>query len=309
MILSVPGASQLNRLRHRGVALVKPRLGNLHQYRPRRMPDPQVSTPIGIRERRVTISLVTPSLNQGQYVGRTLASVLDQNYPGLEYRVQDGGSSDQTVEVLESWSHRLAGWVSEPDRGQSDALNRAFAGTSGEIMAWLNSDDMLLPGTLERVEDFFLRHPEIDVVYGHRLLIDEDDMEVGRWLLPRHQDKVLSWVDYIPQETLFWRRRIWEKSGSKIDESFQFAMDWDLLVRFRDAGARFARIDFFLGAFRIHPLQKTTAAIAEVGHGEMDSIRERCLGYIPRRSEIRRAVTPYLVRHLVKHMLHRINNR
>src|SRR6202162_2378644 len=99
-------------------------------------------------------------------------------------------------------------------------------------MAWLNSDDIMLPGALAYVATYFNQHPGIDVVYGHRILIHENDQQNGRWVMPGHNYDLLSWADYIPQETLFWRRRIWDKVGGRVDESFRFAMDWDLLVRF-----------------------------------------------------------------------------
>jgi hypothetical protein len=148
------------------------------------------------------------------------------------------------------------------------------------------------------VAEYFARHPAVDVIYGHRILIDEEDRQIGRWVLPAHSDKVLSWADFVPQETLFWRRRIWVKAGGKVDESFRFAMDWDLLLRFREAGARFERVPRFLGAFRIHGRQKTSSAIGDVGMQEMDRLRERVLGRVPGHGEIRKALAPYLVRHV-----------
>jgi hypothetical protein len=141
------------------------------------------------------------------------------------------------------------------------------------------------------------------------LLIDEDDMNIGRWILPGHDSEVLSWADYVPQETLFWRRSLWEKAGGRIDESFRFAMDWDLLVRFRDADARFAHIPRFLSAFRIHAQQKTFAIISEVGFQEMDRIRERVHGRVPSWKEIKKAVMPFLARHVAVDMAYRIKTR
>jgi hypothetical protein len=176
-------------------------------------------------------------------------------------------------------------------------------------MAWLNSDDLLLPGALAHVAQFFNEHPDVDVVYGHRILIDENDQEVGRWLLPKHDNAVLSWADYVPQETLFWRRRIWDKVGGRVDESFRFAMDWDLLVRFREAGARFHRLPRFLGAFRVHAQQKTSAAISDIGHVEMARIRKRTLGRDTTSVEIRKAILPYLMRQVVADLGYRIRNK
>ena len=160
-------------------------------------------------------------------------------------------------------------------------------------MAYLNSDDMLLSGSLHYGANFFAAHPDIDVVYGHRIVINEIDQEVGRWVLPPHDDEILAWVDYVPQETLFWRRSIWNKAGGHMDESFQFALDWDLILRFRTAGAHFARLPRFLGAFRVHASQKTSARIEDVGRGEMNRLRERYLGHTVSKSEIGLHIKPF----------------
>jgi len=167
---------------------------------------------------------------------------------------------------------------------------------------------LLLPGAIEYVAHFFETHPEVDVVYGHRIVIDAEGNEIGRWILPPHDNEVLSWADYVPQETMFWRRRIWERVGARIDESFQFALDWDLLVRFRNAGARFARLPRFLGAFRVHRDQKTTKKLGTVGAAEMDRIRVRCLGYLPSNVEINRKIAPYLLKHIVLHNVSKLYN-
>ena len=273
---------------------IQPKLGILYQHPP---------VPLGERRIKVSrptaaqdcpsVSIVTPSFQQAHLIERTLKSVVEQNYPKLDYHVQDGGSTDGTVAVLERWHDRLTSWESIPDGGQSAAINLGFAKTKGEIMAWLNSDDVLMPGALDYVASFFHRNPDIDVLYGNRLLIDEDDALIGRWVLPGHDDKVLPWADYVPQETLFWRRAIWEKVGG-IDESFKFAMDWDLLLRFRAAGARFAHRPVYLGAFRIHAKQKTSAAINEIGFQEMNRLRLREFGRDVTRDEIRRAIAPFM---------------
>lgn len=286
----------------------RPRIGNLNQYSPR----PLGRRNVGNSRQLIVapkISIVTPSLQQGQYLKHTIDSVLNQGYPNLEYFIQDGESTDETIAILKQYQERLSGWISEKDSGQSQAINRAFAHTNGEIMGWLNSDDILMPGALNCVADYFNRHPEVDVIYGNRLLIDESGMEIGRWILPRHETEILSWVDFVPQETMFWRRRIWNKIGAQIDETFRFAMDWDLLVRFRESGAKFAHIPHFLGAFRIHEFQKTSAALNRIGLEEMDRIRTRVLGRTPSRKEIRKAITPFLIRHIAKDIAYRISNK
>ena len=171
----------------------------------------------------------------------------------------------------------LLSWTSEPDAGQADAIAKGFAKTSGgpdDIMAWINSDDFYLPGALAYVADYFARHPEVDVIYGHRIVVNEDSQEIGRWFLPKHDPEVLRLNDFVPQETLFWRRRIWDKVGG-IDPSFKFAMDWDLLLRFQAVGAKIVRVPYFLACFRIHAAQKTSAQIHDVGQQEIDRLRER----------------------------------
>ena len=124
---------------------------------------------------------------------------------------------------------------------------------------------------------YFAAHPEVDVIYGHRIIINEEDREVGRWIMPRHEEDSIEWIDYVPQETLFWRKRAWDIAGG-IDPSFQFALDWDLLARFQKAGFHIVRIPYFLGCFRVHAQQKTHHAIHTTGADEMARIRLRFHG-------------------------------
>lgn len=244
-----------------------------------------------------TISIVTPSFNQGHVLEQTIRSVLDQGYPSLQYVVQDGGSTDQSVAILQRYASRLFAWESAPDGGQASAINRGLRRTNGEIMAYLNSDDILLPGTLAYVADYFHRHPEVDVVYGHRILINGEGDEIGRWVLPPHDDHAIVFADFIPQETMFWRRRAWEAVGGGIDESFRFAMDWDLILRFRAVGLTFRRLPRFLGAFRVWQDQKSVSWWLPVGRRETERLTARTLGTAPTRERVRREVAAYLRRH------------
>ena len=271
------------------------RLGLLRHHGPRPLRIPGSYRAQTAPDQAPSISLVVPSLNQAGFIARTLDSVLDQGYAGLELIVEDGGSTDGTVELLAAYEQR-ARVHSAPDAGQADAINRGFADSKGEVMAWLNSDDLLLPGALAYVASHFAAHPETDVVYGHRVLIDERDREIGRWALPEHDDEILSWADYVPQETVFWRRSIWERSGAGLDTGFRFALDWDLLLRFRDAGARFVRLPRYLGAFRVHDAQKSAERVT-VGRPEMERLRERVHGRPVSQEEVGEAVKPYLRRH------------
>jgi len=246
--------------------------------------------------RHLRITIVTPSYNQARFLESTLRSVLEQEYPHLEYIVQDGASTDGSVEILSRYQDNFAYVDSRPDRGQAHALNRGFAHSTGEIMAYLNADDLLLPGALHYVAAFFQQHPEVDVVYGHRVVIDEQGREIGRWVLPPHDAQVIYWVDYIPQETMFWRRRIWERVGGGFDETLQFAIDWDLILRFAQVGAQMARLPRFLGAFRVHTAQKTSAQWKTLGRQEVNELRRRYLRREVTVREVERAIRPYLRR-------------
>ncbi len=228
------------------------------------------------------IAVVTPSYGQEKFVERTLLSILDQHYPRLLYAVQDGGSKDGSPALIARHAARLRHWESVRDKGQADAIRRGFAHLTSDLaptdlMAWLNSDDLLGPGVLRYVAEYFAAHPDVDVIYGHRIIIDENDGDVGRWIMPRHDPHVLEWIDYVPQETLFWRKRAWDLAGG-IDPSFQFALDWDLLARFQQAGCRMVRVPYCLGAFRVHAEQKTSQAIHTTGAEEMRRIRTRFHG-------------------------------
>jgi hypothetical protein len=253
------------------------KLGCLSQYRPIALKYHRLPARKCRQDRLPAIAMVTPSYNQAQYLEQTIRSVLDNGYPFLEYAVVDGGSVDESPLIVRRYSHRLTYWVSEPDRGQSHAIQKGFERVSGDIMGYLNSDDTLLPGALRLVAAYFANHPEVDVVYGHRILIDSSGLEVGRWILPPHSNEATRRADYIPQETLFWRRQLYCSAGG-VDTSFHFAIDWDLILRFQAAGGIFHRLPYFLACFRVHDSQKTSAMNESVGEAEVELLRERELG-------------------------------
>ena len=215
------------------------------------------------------ISIVTPSYNQARFVGWTARSVFLQRYPELEYILMDGGSTDGTMQVLEPYADRFAHLVSERDKGQSDAISRGFARSTGDLMAYLNSDDMLAPGTLAFVARYFAEHPNVDAVYSHRCTVDARNNVLWYWILPEHDDWYMMRWDLIPQETCFWRRRLFEKCGN-VDPSYRFAMDYDLFARFmRAAPGRIRRVDRFLGVFREHEAAKTSRLMETTGAEEI----------------------------------------
>jgi glycosyltransferase involved in cell wall biosynthesis len=303
----VQNTSFTGRLRRLVARILGTQLQSLSHRKPRALDIPdRYHTPLPL-ENPPGISIVTPSFNQGRYLDQTIRSVLDQNYPKLEYAVQDGGSKDESVAVMDKYRDRLKHAESRKDKGQAHAINLGFAhATGGEIMAYLNSDDLLLPGSLNYVGAYFAAHSDVDVVYSHRVIIDQNDKEIGRWVLPSHSDRMLIWADYVPQETMFWRRRIWDKAGGQMDESFQFALDWDLLLRFRAAGAKFVRLPRFLGAFRVHACQKTTTDFVDTGTPEMAKLRTRVHGCSTTLLDIRRNMSNYMLRHAGYNWLYRL---
>lgn len=243
-------------------------------------------------------SIVTPSFQQARFLDETMRSVLEQPGVACQYVVQDGGSTDGSRAILERHAGRLHAWGSERDNGQADAIARGFALTSGgpdDVMAWINSDDFYQPGALAFVAEYFARHPEVDAVYGHRIVVDEESREIARWFLPPHDNEVLRLNDFVPQETLFWRRRIWDQVGG-LDTSFKFAMDWDLLLRFAAVGARIERLPYFLACFRVHPTQKTSFSMHDTGQKEITLLRERTQGRVFPVHELE--TSPVLLRYL-----------
>jgi hypothetical protein len=238
------------------------------------------------------LTVVTPSFNQARFLEDAMTSVLDQDGAKIDYIVEDGGSTDGSADIVRRYEARLAHSHCGPDAGQADAIANGFTRTTGrpsDLMAFLNADDVMLPGTARFVSEYFATHPEVDVLYGHRVLLDEDGLDVGRWFTPRPACLGLSFHDLIPQETLFWRRRVWHRVGG-IDRHLQFALDWDLLLRFQAAGARFARVPWFLGGFRLHAGQKTQTSWSDVGLPEIQALRRRSLGRVPTADELHGAM-------------------
>jgi glycosyltransferase involved in cell wall biosynthesis len=209
-----------------------------------------------------TISIVTPSYNQVSFLEATIQSILSQKYPALEYIVMDGGSTDGSVDVICRYESELAHWESQKDRGQYDAINRGFARSSGEIMGWLNSDDMHMPWTLEIVGEIFASFPEIEwLTTMYPLEWDSSGRVVQGSYRPGFSRKAFlrgeNLADWIQQESTFWRRSLWDRAGGHLDTRVSLAADFELWARFfRVAELWTARTP--LAGFRMHPEQKTT---------------------------------------------------
>ena len=282
---------------------LRPPMWTFEQHPPRPLDLRSLPIPITLPKQIPGIAIVTPSFNHGRFLRATIDSVLDQDYPALFYHVQDGGSGDDTIDILNSYRDKIS-WRSAPDQGQSDAINAGFAGVDCDVMGYLNSDDTLLPGALACVANFFQARPDVDIIYGHRIFIDYAGSEIGRAVFPAHSAKALLYAGYIPQETMFWRRRVWDKIGA-MDINFHYALDWDFMLRAQYAGFKFVRVPRFLACFRVHDEQKTTK-IYELGRKEMQALRMRSLGHVPTQSEISRAILPYLARQFILHWSYRL---
>lgn len=219
-----------------------------------------------MKQKYLSFSIITCSLNQGAYIERTIKSVLAQNYPDLEYIIVDGASTDNTLEILKSYQDRII-WISEPDRGQAHAINKGFNMSKGEIIGWINSDDLYLPDSFEKVNQFFIENQQVDMVYGDCYLIDENDKKIGELDVPVNFNlkRLIEWGDYIPQPSTFFRRHVFEQVGG-INESLQYSMDYDLWIKI---GLHFQvrKINTHLSCFRKHPQQKTF-------HANPDQYRE-----------------------------------
>jgi glycosyltransferase involved in cell wall biosynthesis len=223
------------------------------------------------------VSILTPSYNQGAWIADCLHSVACQTYPNVEHIVCDGGSTDETVELLQNAGPRVR-WVSEEDRGQTHALNKAFAMSSGEIIGWINSDDVYFDcGVFDRVVEFFSRHPNVDLVYGQCARIDEDGRVVWVPSAPPFSRRRLKWLSFIGQPAVFMRRSA--LGEELLDERFDFSMDWELWLRLSE-NHKLQRMDDVLAADRYQPARKNVTHL-HVLEGDIKRMAELHGAYTP----------------------------
>lgn len=220
-------------------------------------------------------SIVTPSYNQGHFLEETILSVLNQRYPHTEYIIVDGGSTDSSVEVIKRYESKLAWWVSEKDRGQAHAINKGLERVTGDIVAYLNSDDVFLPGAFDMVAKIFMERPHINWLAGNCILFGNAAEACVKYPTPAAD--IASWLHFnrLPQQSTFWRRSVMQKHGL-FEEKFRYSFDYEYWVRLVHGGERCETVDFPLAGFRLHPQSKT---VAEGTHfaGEDKAFRDHYL--------------------------------
>ena len=201
------------------------------------------------------ISIITPSFNQGKYIEETIQSIINQNYPNLEYIIIDGGSKDSTVEIIRKYEEKIDYWISEPDNGQSHAINKGFKKATGEIINWINSDDLLASDALFKIADAFIKNPDAQFIYGQNVHIKNNKncplVKNPKSNLPAHYFYGFPYA----QQACFYKYSLLVKYGY-IDENYSFTMDYDLFVRFA-AHIKFHQIDNLISYFRWHDESKT----------------------------------------------------
>ena len=203
------------------------------------------------------VSIVTPSFNQARYIRRTLASVLAQAWPDLDYVVFDGGSTDGTLDILKEFGKTIK-WVSHSDRGQADAVNRGILATDGDVVGWLNSDDIYYPGAVRHAIEYLSANPEIDVVYGMADHIDLNDLPFEQYPTESWNFERLKRTCFICQPAVFFRRRVVPKYGL-LNDKLNYCMDYEYWLRLGSAGARFGYLEKKLAGSRMYGSNKTLA--------------------------------------------------
>ncbi|MBN2144905.1 MAG: glycosyltransferase, partial [Candidatus Aureabacteria bacterium] len=222
------------------------------------------------------ISIVTPSFNQAEFIERTICSVLNQNYPNLEYIIMDGGSTDGTLDIIKQYESKLFFWSSEKDGGMYDAIQKGFEKSSGTIMAWINSDDLYYPNAFFTVAEIFLQFPSVSWLQGCPTLWDEKDRTIlvkpsRRWSKYDYYSYDYKWIQ---QESIFWRRSLWNQAGSHLNQHMKYAGDFELWLRFFNYAPLYIT-DALIGGFRTRSSNQLTHEHMDEYLNEIHSVLAR----------------------------------
>jgi glycosyltransferase involved in cell wall biosynthesis len=262
------------------------------------------------------ISVVTPSYNQGQFLEETITSVIGQCYPNLEYIIMDGGSIDNSVEVIKKYEKHLSYWVSAKDGGQAAAINQGFARATGDILCWLNSDDTFLPGTLFHVAQQ-LNTEKPMILFGNTYYMTEGHPRArGTDLNEYYPHTNLAYCDYITQPSSFWTRKTWEQTG-RLDETYHYIFDWDWFIRAQIAQVQFIPTVKYLSVYRFHVAHKTGTGGDKrenemarlIGHYHGDETKQLFMYLKDNANKINNKISllrPYLPLRVVESLLRRV---
>ena len=228
-------------------------------------------------DRLPLVTIITPSYNQGQFLEETIRSVLDQDYARIEYMVFDGASTDDSGDILSRYAERLTYWESVPDRGQAHAINKGLQRAEGEILGWLNADDLLIPETVSRAVRIFSSHPRVDVVYGRLKRIDATGIRVPTPDLPKDEitfsKASVIGESVVNQPGSFWRRPLMDQVGL-LDESLQYCLDYEYWIRMALAGAEFLRLSETVAYFRLSADSKTVSQATAMAEEQLTVLEQ-----------------------------------
>lgn len=221
---------------------------------------------------KLKLTIITPSYNQGEFIEATMLSIINQHYNNLEYIVIDGGSQDSTYSIIKKYHFYIDYWVSEPDRGQAHAINKGLGIASGDVVAFLNSDDLYLPGAFNAISDFFQQNISCAWVCGDTIMFGENQRTIlQETIVPESAKQALTWQSRSPQPGMFWRR---ELLADGFDETLNYCFDHELYIRLLQAGHKCHHLNVPIAAYRLHPSSKTVAE-QDKFEIEFDKIAER----------------------------------
>jgi glycosyltransferase involved in cell wall biosynthesis len=245
---------------------------------------------------RPKISIVTPSFNQVEYLSETIESILNQGYPELEYSIIDGGSTDGSVEIIKKYESRLSYWVSEKDDGQSDAIMKGFARSTGELFAWVNSDDVLFPGCLKKIAAAYVKCGKPDIIHSNIAYINSKSRIIRFVRIPA-QTRFFSCrgVWYAQAPTVFFKSQLFRNIGG-LNAKYYLSMDFDIWVRMMKVGAKVVHVPHYLGGFRWHEASKTVNYLEQSKSHENPEAQEICRLHIPNVSMLQRLFWKYILK-------------